>query len=92
MLATPSALLLLADGDWNHMGGGAWVFMGLGMLIFWGLVIYGVVWLVRTLGGSEHRRPTHSEPNALDILDRSLAEGRITADEYRERRGLLGDQ
>jgi putative membrane protein len=76
--------------DWGHMDGGAWVWMGLGMIIFWGLVIFGVVWLVRAL--TDHRGPAwgrHTEPSALDLLDRKLAEGSISVEDYRERRELL---
>jgi putative membrane protein len=84
-------LVLSADADWDHMGGGAWVLMGLGMIIFWGLVIFGVVWLVRALtdqrDGGVGRRG--GEPSSLQILDRTLAEGTISVDDYRERRRIL---
>jgi putative membrane protein len=85
---------LLADNDWNHMGGGSWVFMGLGMIIFWGLVIFGVVWLVRTLT-ADHRAAAEkgaAEPSAVEVLDRKLAEGSIGVDDYRERRALLTER
>jgi putative membrane protein len=88
MNAMAAVQLVLADTDWNHMGGGAWFLMGLGMIIFWGLVIFGVVWLART-----DNRPAGSgrggEPTALDVLDRKLAEGAISVEDYRERRRLL---
>jgi len=90
MNAMATVQLLLGDTGWNHMGGGAWVFMGLGMIIFWGLVIFGVVWLVRTL--TEHRaHPAHQGPQAspLENLDRKLAEGALSVEEYQERRRLL---
>jgi len=90
MNAIATAQLLVADNDWNHMGGGAWVLMGLGMIIFWGLVIFGVVWLVRAL--TDHRTPglgRTREPSALEVLDLKLAEGSISVDDYRERRRLL---
>ena len=76
--------------DWGHMDGGGWVFMGFGMLIFWALVIFGIVWLVRTL--SDRRPPgagRSGEPSALDVLDRKLAEGTVSVEDYRERRQLL---
>ena len=85
-----NATAALADVGWDHMGGGAWFLMGLGMIIFWGLVIFGVVWLVRTL--TDHRTAgtgAQPEPSALDVLDRKLAEGAISVDDYRERRRLL---
>jgi putative membrane protein len=81
---------LLANTDWNHMGGGAWVLMGIGMITFWGLVIFGVVWLMRTL--TDHRPAgvgDGGEPSALEVLDRKLAEGVISVEDYRERRHLL---
>jgi len=80
--------------DWDHMDGGAWVLMGVGMLVFWGLVIFGVVWLVRTLT-TEHRSTSAksaAEPSALEVLDRKLAEGSIDPDDYRERRALLTER
>lgn len=88
---TISTVLLLAQNDWGdgHMdwGGGWWIVMVLGMVIFWGLVIVGIVWLVRELSGSH--RHAHHEPDALAVLDRRLADGSISPDEYRERRAIL---
>lgn len=80
--------LLLADSDWHHMDldGGWWVVMVIGMAIFWGMVILGGIWLVREL---VHRRG--HEPNPLELLDRRLAEGAISPEEYRERRAILTD-
>ena len=87
-------LLLAQDGDWGHMDfdNGWWIVMGIGMILFWGLVILGVVWLVRELaqnrGGSAGSGG--SGPNqAREILDRRLAEGEITVEEYEERRRIL---
>jgi putative membrane protein len=71
----------------DHMDGGWWVLMVLGMVLFWALVIVGVIWLVRELtsrGGRLGR-----EPDALEVLDRRLAEGTISPDDYRERRAIL---
>lgn len=92
MNAIVTGQLLLADNGWgwDHMDGGSWVLMGIGMILFWGLVIFGVVWLVRTL--TEHRGPaTHQghQPSPLEILDRKLAEGAVSVEDYEERRRLL---
>ncbi len=82
--------LVLADEGWgDHMdwGGGWWIVMVVGMVLFWGLAILGAVWLVRELvgrGGSLGRKP-----NALELLDRRLAEGTISPEDYRERRKIL---
>ena len=81
---------LLADTAWGHMGGGAWVLMGIGMLVFWGLVIFGVVWLVRELGDRRSAGTSRGDrPTALEVLDHKLAEGEISAEDYRQRRDLL---
>jgi putative membrane protein len=77
-------LQVLADVDWDHMDGG-WVLMMIGMVLFWGIVIVLLVWLLR--GGLD--RTSLHKPSPLDILDRRFAEGEITAEEYRERRGIL---
>ncbi|MEO8092098.1 MAG: SHOCT domain-containing protein [bacterium] len=86
-----ATLLPLADmfdghHDWD---GGWWVVMALGMLIFWGVVIAGGVWLVRELAERRSRRDDH--PAALEVLDRRLAEGAISIEEYSQRRRALLD-
>lgn len=81
---------VLADsngGDHMNWGGGWWIMMAIGMVLFWGLVILGVVWLVRELSGLRGR--ARSEPDALEVLDRRLAEGTISPEDYRERRAIL---
>ncbi len=82
--------MLLSDNGWgDHMdgNGGWWIVMAIGMVLFWGLVILGIVWLVRELSGA--RAHAKAEPDALAILDRRLAEGTISTEEYRERRAIL---
>jgi putative membrane protein len=83
-------LTLLADSDWNsHMGNwgaGWWILMAAMMVVFWGLVILGVVWLIRSSAPGHHH--THSG-SALELLDRRLAQGEISPEEYRERRDVL---
>jgi len=71
------------------MDGGWWVVMAIGMVIFWGLVIVGVVWLVRELTGrGGNGLKLRQDP--LELLDRRLAEGTISPEDYRERREILG--
>lgn len=84
--------LLADDFDWNHMNldNGWWIVMAIGMVLFWGLVILGIFWLVRELSD----RPAgaaggRAMPDALQMLDRRLAEGEITVEEYEERRRVL---
>ncbi len=87
-----TALLLADMGSGDHMGdwgAGWWILMVVMMLAFWGLVIVGVVWLVRSRGGSPRQSPDQS---ALEVLDRRLAAGEITPEDYRESRDLLGGE
>jgi putative membrane protein len=90
--AVTSSILVFADSGWDHhmddWGAGWWIVMALMMVIFWALVIFGAVWLVRSLSGSHHlhsRTPT-------EVLDHRLASGEISAEEYhRLRETLEGD-
>ena len=83
--------LLIAD-TWsmhgNEIGTGWWIVMMLGMVLFWGLVILGVIWLVREVGGPRRLGGTRPD-DPLAILDRRLAEGTITVKEYEQRRKIL---
>jgi putative membrane protein len=93
MTDVTAALVLLADNDFGHMGNwgaGWWILMMLGMVVFWGLVIVGIVWVVRELAGN--RAHQHESLGPLDLLDRRLAEGAISVDEYRERRRILAGE
>jgi putative membrane protein len=82
-----TAAVLLADSDWGgHMGGGWWVVMAIGMALFWVLVIVGLVWLVRELS---RRGGLKARQNPIELLDRRLAEGTISPEDYRERRDIL---
>ena len=70
------------DGD---VGLGWGLVMTVGMLTFWGLVIAGVVWLARSGWSSRDDRAD----SPMDILDRGLAQGTISPEEYERRRALL---
>lgn len=75
----------------DHMDNG-W---GWGMLVVMVLLVLAVillaVWLARTVGLQQARTVTQSEqpPTAMQILDRRLASGEVTPDEYRERAAVL---
>jgi putative membrane protein len=60
--------------------------MMIGMALFWGAIILGIVWLVRNGTEPQQRQP---QETALTILDRRLAEGAVSLEEYRERRDVL---
>jgi len=92
MIHTLAALspLIAQFGDGHHTdwGDGWWILMAAGMALFWfALVAAAVVWLAR--GGSITRAQEPTRVSALDVLERRLAEGDITIDEYRERRAVL---
>jgi len=75
------------DGD---VGFGWWLVMTLGMVVFWGAVIAVVVWLLR--GGDFASRSASSPPQdaaPAEILDRRLADGSLSVEEYERRRRLL---
>jgi Predicted membrane protein (DUF2078). len=85
-----AATLLLGDMGWgNHMdnwGAGWWILMAFMMVAFWGLVIVGIVWLIRTLMAERHG---HGGASPIELLDRRLASGEISPEEYHERRAVL---
>lgn len=88
MIAAELLGAVVADGWWMHdeTGSGGWMgAMAIWMVIVWAAILLGAVWLVR---GGWDRRPSRGD-TALEILDRRLAEGAISVDEYRERKAVL---
>ena len=90
MTPHPADLLVLAQSwDGHHdWGGGWWIVMVLAMVLFWALVVIGIVWAVRAWPTS---RPTGAGrgETPLEILDRRLADGSISVEEYEQRRTAL---
>ncbi len=83
-----SAALIFADHGHVDDFEWWWIPMAVGMVLFWGLVVVGIVWLVRGgLGPREDKRMS-----AMEVLERRLAEGDLTVEEYRERRAGLTDR
>ena len=70
----------------NHMGTGAWIFSILGTLIIVGLII----WTVSPNSRSQSS-PDPTGESAREILDRRLANGELTAQDYKELRETLND-
>ena len=78
---------VVADG-W-HMDGNWWFGgMMLWMALLWTAIAVGVVWLVRATAG----RRRDDVDDAMAILDRRLAEGEMTLDEYRERKAAIAER
>jgi putative membrane protein len=88
----------LADSWGMHggdIGAGWWIVMMGVMVLFWAAIILGIVWLVRGSAGgwpgwgrespTEERRPE----TPTEILERRLAEGALSVEEYRTRWEVL---
>lgn len=73
---------------WGWYGGPG--FGWISMVLFWGVVVFGIVWLVRsgTRKGEGQTRSCDGE-TALDILDKRYARGEITKEEYMEMKQTL---
>ena len=83
----------LAD-SWGMHGNFGWgwmLLMMIPMLLFWAAIIFGVVWLIR---GSTWGQPARddrrlSKESPVEILDRRLAKGAVTLEDYQARREVL---
>ena len=78
--------------DWHMDGGdhmdGGWAFvMGMLMLLVLAAVILLVVWVVRSTASHAGAAPGGESP--MEVLDRRLASGDITPEDYRERAEIL---
>lgn len=79
----------MADFYDTGLGPGWWIVMMLGMVVFWSGIVVVVVWAVR--GGLASRGepvPSRGE-TPQEILQRRLAEGTISVEEYEQRRASL---
>jgi putative membrane protein len=74
---------------WN---GGGWVWWQAGlmwavMIVFWGLLIWAIYALITNL--TRKPGPGHGDDDARSILDRRLARGEISPEEYQRLRDLM---
>jgi putative membrane protein len=74
----------------NHMGIGDWIFSIFGTLIILALIVGLIVWLVSPSSRSDTGPPAPRE-SADEILDRRLAGGEITVDQYQQLRAAPDD-
>ena len=77
-------------GDAGHGWGWGMGFGMIGMVLFWALVIFGIVVLVRRLGGSSASSGPPLSKTALDILNERYARGEIDKQEFEEKKRDLG--
>ena len=87
-----NALLPLAQYrmDHDHMdGSGGWWLMGLFMLLAVVVLIALVVWVARSATIHKPGSPAPQPDTPLQILDRRLAEGDVTPEDYESRAAIL---
>jgi uncharacterized membrane protein len=77
---------------WNgHMTTAGWIIAVLWTVIIFALIAGGIYWFVNALSartGGEQPQPS-SEGSAREILDRRLAKGELTIDQYKQLRETL---
>ena len=75
--------------DWNEWGHGA-LWFGIAHLLFWALLIGAVVYVAtRLIRNSNSSSQISSKESPLEILDRRLAQGEVSKDDYIVARELL---
>ena len=76
----------------HDLGAGWWIVMSLGMIAFWALVIWAVAAAARgTFADRRRQDSSTTEPGPLEILQRRLARGEISPEEYKHVRETLRD-
>jgi uncharacterized membrane protein len=68
--------MVVAYWQMHDMGAGGWVLMTLGSALTAGLLVWALLSLVRRRVGDRH------QATAREILDRRLADGAISVEEY----------
>ena len=99
-LLVPLTAAADATGNWDHgphaMWGGGWGGMAFGflmMIAFVAAIVVVVVLVMRALGSGHggSARTTQPGKTPLDILEERFARGEIDAQEFEERRRVLGE-
>ena len=71
----------------DHMSAGEWIFSILGTLIVVVVVILAIYWVVSAIGDRVREQPARG--SARKILDRRLATGELTVEQYEQLRATL---
>ena len=98
-LLVPAAAFADTAGDGHYgphgMWGGGWTGMLFGFLMMAAVIaaiVALVIFLVRVVSGQGRPAGGGGSPTALDILEARFARGEIDAQEFEERRRLLGEE
>jgi uncharacterized membrane protein len=79
---------------WNgHMSTGGWILSVVWTLIVFALVAAAIVWALSMLSNRDRRfkAPNASEASPREILDRRLASGDLTVEQYKHLREAMED-
>lgn len=76
------------NDDWHEWGHGA-IWMGIANFLLWALLIGAVVFVVTRLLRNFNNSPIAKKESPLEILDRRLANGEVSKDDYIIARELL---
>lgn len=87
VLAASSAVPLADTWGFHDTGTGWWFVMMFAMVLFWGLIIYASTRLLR---GRPSAPGAHMETPA-EILNRRLADGTLSPEEFKEHRRLMSE-
>jgi putative membrane protein len=77
----------------EHMGAGGWILSVLLTLLVVALIVVGIVWLVRSVAaGTPAQVADQPRESPRELLDRRLAAGEISEEEYRSLRAAVRDE
>ena len=74
--------------DWNEWGHGA-IWFGIANLLFWAFLLGVVAYVVARIIRSSRSSSIPNKESPLEILDRRLANGEVSKDDYIVARELL---
>jgi putative membrane protein len=76
----------------HNLSAWGWVGMTLGMIAFWAVVIYAIVWIVRSPGRVDQPWARPQPPAPEQLLAERFARGEIDEPEYHQRLNTLTAQ
>lgn len=73
----------------DHMSTGGWIFSVLATLIFIALIVALIAWFLSATSREDSGRDDTGGGSAQEILDRRLASGELTVEQYEQLRDTL---